>query len=97
MQYQSGIKVVAGIPHPDFKNKGDKVELNYPLVVLAKQGIKKIEQVVGILELAKKARKPILIISTDISDTVMSTLIYNIRKNIVEAYPLILRDYGTAV
>ena len=49
MQYQSGIKVVAGIPHPDFKNKGDKVELNYPLVVLAKQGIKKIEQVVGIL------------------------------------------------
>lgn len=71
--------------------------MNYPLIVLDKQGIKKIEQVVGILELAKKARKPILIISTDISDTVMSTLIYNIRKNIVEAYPLILREYGTIV
>ncbi len=75
--------MVAGIPHPEFKNKGDKVELNYPLVVLDKKGIKKIEQVVGILQLAKKARKPILIISTDISDSVMSTLIYNIRKNIV--------------
>lgn len=41
--------MVAGIPHPEFKNKGDKVELNYPLVVLDKKGIKKIEQVVGIL------------------------------------------------
>ena len=42
IQYHSGVKIVAGIPHPEFKNKGDKVELNYPLVVLDKKGIKKI-------------------------------------------------------
>lgn len=58
-------------------------------------GINSVEQVVGVLELAKKARKPILLVSTAISDSVMSTLVYNLRKNIVEAYPLILREYGS--
>jgi len=34
--------MVAGIPHPEFKNRGDKVELDYPLVLIAKKGIKSI-------------------------------------------------------
>lgn len=33
--------------------------------------------------------------STKISDSVLSTLIYNKRKNVVEAYPIILNDYGS--
>lgn len=45
--------------------------------------------------MAKKARKQIFIVSTKISDSVLSTLIYNKRKNIVEAFPVILHDYGT--
>lgn len=35
--------MVAGIPHPEFKNVGDKVELNYPLVLLDTKGITSIE------------------------------------------------------
>lgn len=35
--------MVAGIPHPEFKNVGDKVELDYPLVLLDKNGITSIE------------------------------------------------------
>lgn len=87
--------MVAGIPHPEFKNVGDKVELDYPLVLLDTRGIKSVEEILGVLELAKKARKQLFIVSTSISDSVLSTLIYNRRKNIVEAYPLILKDYGT--
>jgi len=34
MQFYTGLKMVSGIPHPDFKNVGDKVELDYPLVLL---------------------------------------------------------------
>lgn len=29
------------------------------------------------------------------SDSVLSTLIYNIRKNIVEAYPVVVHNYGS--
>ncbi len=32
-----------------------------------------------------------LLVSTNISDSVLSTLIYNIRKKIVEVFPLILK------
>ncbi len=35
--------MVAGIPHPEFKNVGDKVELDFPLVLLDKNGITSIE------------------------------------------------------
>ena len=69
--------------------------MDYPLVMISTKGIKGIEEVLSVLELAKKARKAILIISSSISDSVLSTLIYNNRKQIVDAYPLILREYGT--
>lgn len=87
--------MTAGIPHPEFKNTGDKVELDYPLVLLDTQGINNIEQIVQVLEIAKKARKQLLIVSNKISDSVMSNLIYNKRKNIVEAYPVLLHGYGS--
>lgn len=59
--------MVAGIPHPEFKNVGDKVELNYPLVLLDEKGIDKIEDILEVLEIVKKARKQLLIVSTKIS------------------------------
>lgn len=65
------------------------------MVLIDTVGINSIEQVVKALELAKRARKPILIISTAISDSVLSTFVYNLRKGIVEAYPLIIKDVGS--
>ena len=87
--------MVAGINHPDFKNKGDNVELNYPLVLLSPRPINSIEEIVKALELAKKARKQLLVVSSKISDSVLSTFIYNKRKNVIEAVPLIIHEYGT--
>jgi len=74
---------VAGIPHPEFKNVGDKVELDYPLVLIDKKGISSIEDIVAALELAKRVRKQLFVISYKISDSVMSNFIYNRRKKIV--------------
>lgn len=36
-----------------------------------------------------------LLVSNNISDSVLSTLVYNLRKGIIEAYPLIIKEYGT--
>jgi hypothetical protein len=33
------VKVAAGVAHPEFKNKGDRLELDYPLVLLDTVGI----------------------------------------------------------
>lgn len=74
---------------------GDKVELDYPLVLIDKKGITSIEEIVSVLELAKKVRKQLLIVSYKISDSVLSTLIYNRRKKIVEVFPLIFNQYGS--
>lgn len=84
-----------GIPHPDCKNYGEKLVYDYPLVLVSEKPILSIESIVPALELAKKARKQLLIITCDFSEAVLSTLIYNKRKKIVEACAIKLTDYGT--
>lgn len=93
-EFYTGVKIVRGIPHPDFKNVGDKVIYNYPLVLMSQKPIQEVREIVPALELASRARKQLFIISPLISDSVLSTLIYNKRKNIVEACGVTLTEYG---
>jgi len=36
IKYFNGMKIVRGLPHPDFKNFGDKIIYNYPLIITSK-------------------------------------------------------------
>jgi hypothetical protein len=35
-KYFSGLKIGRGLPYPEFKNHGDKIVYNYPLVVVSR-------------------------------------------------------------
>jgi hypothetical protein len=56
--------------------------------------IKVIKDIVGCLELAKKARKQLMVFAPDFSDAVKSTLVYNNVKKTVECACTSLPLYG---
>jgi chaperonin GroEL (HSP60 family) len=56
--------------------------------------VKLIKDVLGCLELAKKARKQLIIFAPDFSDAVKSTLIYNNVKKTVECACVSVPLYG---
>lgn len=77
------MKIVKGVPHPDLKNFGDKIIYNYPLVFISKVPLDNTKQIIKVLEMAKKARKQIIIFGEKIDNNITSTFIYNKRKNIL--------------
>jgi hypothetical protein len=51
--------------------------LNYPLILITNFEIKKIREIISALEMAKKLKKSLLICAKDISEEVLSNLIFN--------------------
>ena len=43
------MKIVRGVPNPEFKNHGDKIVYNYPLVVTSKVPLENTKQIIKIL------------------------------------------------
>lgn len=84
-QYFSGLKFARGVPYPEFKNHGDKIIYNYPLVFTSRVPLESTKQIVKFLEFAKKSRKQLMIFSEKVSQNVISTLVYNNKKKVVEA------------
>ena len=58
--------------------------MEYPLVLVVADRIERVEQIVPIMELVKKQKKPLILFSMDLQDDPTSTMIYNIRKGIVQ-------------
>lgn len=73
----------------------EKLIYNYPLVVTSLLPLKSVKEVVGLLELAKKARKQVLIFAPDLSDSVKSTLIYNNKKKVLETGCICIPNYSS--
>jgi chaperonin GroEL (HSP60 family) len=47
------------------------------------------------LEFAKKSRKQLMIFASSVNQNILSTLIYNKRKNIVDACAIDIPSHGT--
>lgn len=60
------------------------IEFEYPLVLVVANRISSIEQIVPVMELVKKHKKPLVVFSMDLQDDPASTMVYNARKGIVK-------------
>eukprot|EP01016_Furgasonia_blochmanni_P017550 TRINITY_DN2028_c0_g2_i2.p1 TRINITY_DN2028_c0_g2~~TRINITY_DN2028_c0_g2_i2.p1 ORF type:complete len:652 (-),score=51.85 TRINITY_DN2028_c0_g2_i2:221-2062(-) len=61
-----------------------QVEMDYPFILIANQEIKTIRQIAPLLDKVKGKGKALFIIAKDISQDVLSNLIYNHTKGIIE-------------
>jgi chaperonin GroEL len=52
-------------------------ELEQPLVLIVADKITKVSEIVPILELAKKLKRPLFVVSEDLQEDPLSTMIYN--------------------
>lgn len=83
-----------GLESMEMANKPSGLLFNYPLVVVSSIPVKSVKSIVGCLEMAKKARKQLIIFAPDFSESVVNTLIYNSKKKIVEAACVSVPPYG---
>lgn len=61
------------------------VELEQPLVLVVADKIKTVAEIVPILEIVKKTKRPLFLVSEDLQSDPLSTLIYNNQKEIVKS------------
>lgn len=59
------------------------LELDQPLVLVVTDKIKDVSQILPVLELVKKANKPLVLFSEDLREEPLSTMVYNCTKGIV--------------
>ena len=60
-----------------------EVTLDYPLVLIVHGPIKKNEHIVKIMDLAKKNKRSLLVVSTDLQEGPLSSMIYNAQKDVL--------------
>jgi len=60
------------------------VELEHPPVLVVADRIQTVEELLPILELAKKVKRPLVLFSMDLQDEPASTMIYNSKKGIIK-------------
>jgi chaperonin GroEL len=61
------------------------VELEQPLVLVVADKIKTVAEIVPVLEIVKKTKRPLFLVSEDLQSDPLSTLIYNNQKEIVKS------------
>lgn len=69
-------------------NKLNKIEFDYPLVVVSNRNIEHVKDITSLMEKAKIMRKPVVIFAPDISEAVCSMLYYNHSRKILESCPV---------
>ena len=60
------------------------VELEHPLVLVVADKIKDVQEVLPVLELVKKAKRPLVVFSEDLREDPMSAMVYNVKKGIIQ-------------
>jgi chaperonin GroEL len=65
------------------ENKELFCELEHPLVLVVADKIKDVKEIVPILDMAKKTKRALFVVSEDLQQDPMSTMIYNNQKDIV--------------
>lgn len=62
-------------------------ELEQPLILVVADKIKSVSQIVPVLDLVKKSgtKRPLLLVSEDLQEDPMSTMIYNKQKGIIDS------------
>lgn len=88
MQFTDGFKLTRGIPNELLINKINKIEFNFPVVVISTKKIDSVKEVLPLLEKAKIMRKQLLLMAPDISEAVGSMLYYNHSKKVLECCPI---------
>lgn len=66
------------------QTKEQFVELEHPLVLVVADRITEVSELAPILELVKKLKRPLFLVSEDLQEEPMSTLIYNNEKDIIK-------------
>lgn len=69
-------------------NKLNKIEFDYPLVVVSNRNIEHVKDITNLMEKAKTMRKPVVIFAPDISESVCSILYYNHSRKILQSCPV---------
>jgi chaperonin GroEL len=60
------------------------VEFDHPLILVVADKIQYVQEILPIMELVKKAKKPLVVFSMDLQEEPLSTMVYNAKKNIVK-------------
>lgn len=55
------MKITRGIPQEMLVNKINKVEFNYPVILVHQGQIKQVKEILPAIEKAKKMRKPLVV------------------------------------
>ena len=77
-------------------NKINKIEFNYPAIVVMKDSITEVKQILPAIEKAKMMKKSLVVFAEDISESVCSMLYYNHHKGILESCPIRVPERGTS-
>ncbi|KAM3140584.1 hypothetical protein pb186bvf_007396 [Paramecium bursaria] len=96
IKIQQATQITRGLLHQLFADKGKSNQtLNHPLVYTSLKPLEEISEIVPILNTAKEANSSILIIAKDISQDVLSNLIFNHTKDIIQIGALTIPGFGT--
>ena len=87
----NGLIFNRGFVKPEFIQEaagGDTItmttEFEHPLVLVVGTPIRTVEEMLPILEMVKKVKKPLVVFCMDLQDEPASTMIYNCKKGIVK-------------
>ncbi|EGR30801.1 hypothetical protein IMG5_123150 [Ichthyophthirius multifiliis] len=96
LSFTKGITLSRGYASRELiiNKQSNSVELNYPLILIADLEIKQIREIVPALELAKKFNKSLLIFAKDISNDVLSSIIFNQQKKIINCCAITVPGMG---
>ena len=79
-----GINTSIGGGDKNASPTGEICELEQPLILVVANQITEVEQIVPIMDLVKKTKRPFLVFSEDLQEEPMSTMIYNNSKDILQ-------------
>ena len=97
LEITEGMKIEKGFISPYFITNTDKMEVRYenPLILLTDKRITLVQQdLLPILELATKTKRPLLIIAEDVEKEALATLILNKLRNIVNVVAIRAPGFG---
>lgn len=88
----NGLIFARGFVSPNFVqeeaggNKAEQsIELDHPLVLVVASPIARVEEILPIMEMVKKAKQPLVVFSTDLREEPASTMVYNNMKGIMQS------------
>ncbi|CAI2363503.1 unnamed protein product [Moneuplotes crassus] len=89
LEINKGLYIDRGFVSNEFCNTsyGDEimqeVTLDYPMILIVHDPIKKNEHIVKVMDLAKKNKRSLLVISTDLREGPLSSMVYNAQKDVI--------------